>query len=39
MLENRGAHSPLKRSYKIVTMDDGGAVLSMKNREGAVAAE
>lgn len=32
VLENLGALSALKRSYKIITIDDNGAVLSMKNR-------
>ena len=32
VLENLGAASSLKRSYKVVTMADDGTVLSMKNR-------
>jgi len=32
VLENLGAFSPLKRSYKVVTIADDGTVLSMKNR-------
>jgi len=35
VLENLGAVSPLKRSYKVITMADDGTVLSMKNREKA----
>ncbi len=33
VLENLGAVSPLKRSYKVITMAGDGTVLSMKNRE------
>ena len=33
VLENLGAVSPLKRSYKVITMANDGTVLSMKNRE------
>ena len=32
VLENLGAVSQLKRSYKVITMADDGTVLSMKNR-------
>jgi|SRR5215469_2810382 hypothetical protein len=32
ILENLGSASPLKRSYKVITMADDGTVLSMKNR-------
>jgi uncharacterized protein YdeI (YjbR/CyaY-like superfamily) len=32
VLENLGAVSPLKRSYKVITIADDGTVLSMKNR-------
>jgi uncharacterized protein YdeI (YjbR/CyaY-like superfamily) len=32
VLENLGAVSPLKRSYKVITMTDDGTILSMKNR-------
>lgn len=32
VLENLGAVSSLKRSYKVITMTDDGTVLSMKNR-------
>ena len=38
VLENLGAVSSLKRSYKVITMSDDGTVLSMKNR-GRDAAE
>lgn len=31
VLENLGAVSPLKRSYKIITVAEDGSVLSMKN--------
>ena len=33
VLENLGAVSPLKRSYKIITITEDGTVLSMRNRE------
>ncbi len=33
VLENLGAVSALKRSYKVITMSNDGTVLSMKNRE------
>jgi hypothetical protein len=33
VLENLGAVSPMKRSYKIITMANDGKVISMKNRE------
>ena len=33
VLENLGAVSPQKRSYKVITMTNDGTVLSMKNRE------
>lgn len=39
VLEGLGAYSPLKRSYKVVTIADDGTVLSMKNRERMDAAE
>jgi len=39
VLENLGAVSSLKRSYKVITMSDDGTVLSMKNRATADAAE
>jgi nitroreductase len=39
VLENLGAVSSLKRSYKVITMADDGMVLSMKNRAKADAAE
>ena len=32
VLENLGAVSALKRSYKVITMADDGTVLSMRNR-------
>jgi hypothetical protein len=32
ILENIGGISPLKRSFKVVTIADDGTVLSMKNR-------
>jgi uncharacterized protein YdeI (YjbR/CyaY-like superfamily) len=32
VLENLGAVSTLKRSYKVITIADDGTVLSMKNR-------
>jgi hypothetical protein len=32
VLENLGAYSPLKRAYKVISIDDDGNVLSMKNR-------
>ena len=38
VLENLGAVSPLKRSYKIITMTEDGTVLSMRNREKTDAA-
>ncbi len=39
VLENLGAVSALKRSYKVVTVADDGTVLSMKNRAKADAFE
>jgi uncharacterized protein YdeI (YjbR/CyaY-like superfamily) len=39
ILENLGGVSSLKRSYKVITVSDDGAVLSMKNRSRAEAAE
>jgi hypothetical protein len=39
VLENLGAVSSLKRSYKVITMTDDGTVLSMRNREKLDAAE
>ncbi len=39
VLENLGAVSSLKRSYKVLTMADDGTVLSMKNRVKADAVE
>jgi uncharacterized protein YdeI (YjbR/CyaY-like superfamily) len=39
VLENLGAVSPLKRSYKVITISDDGTVLSMKNRVKADAVE
>jgi uncharacterized protein YdeI (YjbR/CyaY-like superfamily) len=39
VLENLGAVSSLKRSYKVITMADDGTVLSMKSRVRADAAE
>jgi hypothetical protein len=39
VLENLGAVSPLKRSFKVVTIADDGTVLSMKDRVQADAAE
>jgi hypothetical protein len=39
VLENLGAVSALKRSYKVITMDKDGTIISMKNRERADAAE
>jgi uncharacterized protein YdeI (YjbR/CyaY-like superfamily) len=39
VLENLGAVSSLKRSYKVITVADDGTVLSMKNRAKADAAE
>ena len=39
VLENLGAVSPLKRSFKIVTIADDGTVLSMKDRVKAEAAQ
>ena len=38
VLENLGAVSPLKRSYKVITMASDGTILSMKNREKAESA-
>ncbi len=35
VLENLGAVSQLKRSYKVITISNDGTVLSMKNREPA----
>lgn len=35
VLENLGAVSSLKRSYKVLTISGDGAVLSMKNRSRA----
>jgi len=32
VLENLGAVSSLRRSYKVITMTDEGSVVSMKNR-------
>jgi uncharacterized protein YdeI (YjbR/CyaY-like superfamily) len=39
VLENLGAVSSLKRSYKVITMADDGTVLSMKNRAKTDATE
>jgi hypothetical protein len=39
VLENLGAVSSLKRSYKVITMAEDGTVLSMKNRVKEDAAE
>jgi hypothetical protein len=39
VLENLGAVSPLKRSYKVTTIAEDGVVLSMKNRARADAVE
>jgi hypothetical protein len=39
ILENMGASSSLKRSYKVVTIADDGTVLSMKNWVRTDAAE
>jgi hypothetical protein len=39
VLENLGAVSSLKRSCKVVTLADDGAILSMKSRVRADAAE
>jgi uncharacterized protein YdeI (YjbR/CyaY-like superfamily) len=39
VLENLGAVSPLKRSYKVITIADDGTVLSMKSRAKADVAE
>ena len=39
VLENLGAVSSLKRSYKIITLSDDGTILSMRNRTRADAAE
>jgi hypothetical protein len=39
VLENLGAVSGLKRSFKVVTIADDGSVLSMKDRVRADAAE
>ena len=39
VLENLGAVSSLKRSYKVITMANDGTVLSMKNRAKTDATE
>jgi hypothetical protein len=39
VLENLGAVSGLRRTYKVITLADDGTVLSMKNRMQADAAE
>jgi uncharacterized protein YdeI (YjbR/CyaY-like superfamily) len=39
VLENLGAVSSLRRSYKVITIADDGTVLSMRNRAKADAAE
>ncbi len=39
VLENLGAVSALKRSFKVITIADDGTVLSMKNRAKAEAVE
>lgn len=39
ILDQIGASSPLKRSYKILTVSDDGQVLSMKNRQRAEMAD
>jgi hypothetical protein len=39
VLEQLGSISPLKRSYKVITVADNGMVLSMKSRARATAAE
>jgi hypothetical protein len=39
VLENLGAVSSLKRSYKVITIAEDGTVLSMKNRATADVAE
>jgi hypothetical protein len=39
ILENLGAGSSLKRSYKVITIADDGTVLSMKDRARADAVE
>lgn len=39
VLENLGAVSSLRRSYKVITMTDDGMVLSMRSRAKADAAE
>ena len=39
VLENLGAFSPFKRSYKVITIADDGTVLSMKNRANTDAVE
>jgi uncharacterized protein YdeI (YjbR/CyaY-like superfamily) len=39
VLENLGAGSPLKRSFKVVTIAEDGTVVSMKDRVRADAAE
>jgi len=39
VLENLGAVSPLKRSYKIITISDNGDIISMKNRPRSDATE
>ncbi len=37
VLENLGAVSSLRRSYKVITVSDDGSVLSMKNRPREIA--
>lgn len=39
VLENLGAFTPSRRSYKVITIADDGTVLSMKNRVNTDAAE
>jgi hypothetical protein len=39
VLENLGAVSPLKRSFKVLTIAEDGTVLSMKNRTRAETVE
>jgi len=39
VLEQLGAISSLRRSYKVITVSDDGQVLSMKNRQRNEAAE
>jgi hypothetical protein len=39
VLENLGAVSSLRRSYKVITVADDGTILSMKNRAKADAGE